>query len=257
MLKLQNNVMCRKACFTQKMFTSTGLPIRAEEEKTVCGIEIHLLSGKENVQGTGVSKGHPKSFLGHERPIIIDFLEKGATLNSASFCQLLRQYLILSIEYIYNIYPTFNQARFDTRSLFSRVPCMTRDTGVAVSKNTRSPQLPPFLSASGAIWWTQPSQEGTTCEEHPLSQGGRHDNTHLAWTPGETPKIQVNFLLVWRMFILMDMLSQQYILHRFSYGTLTLLKNFQKIFLWFFSKNLWKLSKKSFFFFFFQQNFFS
>ena len=39
-----------------------------------------------------VSKeGHADNLLGHERTITIEFFEKGATVNNASYCQLLRQ----------------------------------------------------------------------------------------------------------------------------------------------------------------------
>ena len=38
--------------------------------------------------------------LSMKRPITIDFLEKSATLNSTSYCKLLRQYFTLSIEWL-------------------------------------------------------------------------------------------------------------------------------------------------------------
>ena len=46
-------------------------------EKTVHGVEIHRLSGKENVLSAAVSKeGHTGSLLGHERNISIYFYEE-------------------------------------------------------------------------------------------------------------------------------------------------------------------------------------
>ena len=36
-------------------------------------------------------EGHPDNVLGHGKTHIFDFLEKGATVNSPSYCQLLRQ----------------------------------------------------------------------------------------------------------------------------------------------------------------------
>ena len=51
--------------------------------------ETHWLSSKEKVLGVTVSKeGHADTHLRHEGHSIIDFLEKVATANSASNCQL-------------------------------------------------------------------------------------------------------------------------------------------------------------------------
>ena len=56
-------------------------------QKTVHGVETHWLSGKEKVASEVVSKeSDTDSVLGHERTIIIDFLDKVATVNSASYC---------------------------------------------------------------------------------------------------------------------------------------------------------------------------
>ena len=55
-------------------------------QKTVNGVEIHRLSGKEKIPGLVVSKeGYANNVLGDERSITIDFLKKGATVNGASY----------------------------------------------------------------------------------------------------------------------------------------------------------------------------
>ena len=47
---------------------------------------------EEKILGRVVSKeGHADSFLGYEKPIIINFLEKVATLRKASYCKILWQ----------------------------------------------------------------------------------------------------------------------------------------------------------------------
>ena len=71
-----------------------GLLLQACVKKTVDSHNIDWLSGKEKVPGAAVSKeGHAYSLLGNEGPTTIDFLEKGATVNSASYCQVIRKTL--------------------------------------------------------------------------------------------------------------------------------------------------------------------
>ena len=68
-------------CFNQKMFTNgqnMGLLQQAWVEKTVDGVETHWHFGKKNF------------FWNMKDPIIIEFLEKVATVDSASHCQLFR-----------------------------------------------------------------------------------------------------------------------------------------------------------------------
>ena len=55
----------------------------------------NILSGKEKVLGAVVSKGDVDSVLDMKGSVTIDFIEKGATVNSDSYCQLLRQYFPL------------------------------------------------------------------------------------------------------------------------------------------------------------------
>ena len=55
-------------------------------EKIVDGMEANWLSGREKDPGAAVSKeDHAESVLGYERPINIDFLEKGTTVNKAFY----------------------------------------------------------------------------------------------------------------------------------------------------------------------------
>ena len=55
-------------------------------------MKTHWLSRKEKAPVTAVSKeGHADSLLGHERTYHFDVLEKGATVNIASYCQLVWQ----------------------------------------------------------------------------------------------------------------------------------------------------------------------
>ena len=77
-----------------------GLPQRTWVEKTVHGIETHWLSGQENVPGTAVSKeGHADTQLGNKMNDQSWFpWPKSVTLNSATYCQLLKQYFTLFIE---------------------------------------------------------------------------------------------------------------------------------------------------------------
>ena len=68
------------------MFTNRrdmGLPLHTWVEKTVNRVETPWLSGKEKVRDAVVSKeGDADNVLGHE---------KGATVNSSFYCQLLKQ----------------------------------------------------------------------------------------------------------------------------------------------------------------------
>ena len=50
-------------------------------------METHWLSGKEKVTGAVVRKDYTDGLLGKKGPISIDFLEKSASVNSASYCQ--------------------------------------------------------------------------------------------------------------------------------------------------------------------------
>ena len=90
----------------KKMFTNglnIALPLRAQDEKTVNGVEIHWLSSKEKVPGTAISKeDHNENFWDMKGPI--DLLEKGATVNSVSDCQLLRQYFTLFIDFVWSLH---------------------------------------------------------------------------------------------------------------------------------------------------------
>ena len=62
------------------------------------GVEAHCFPGKEKIASTVVSKqGDADSLVGYEKPITIDFLKRGAVVNSAFYCQLLRQYFTLFI----------------------------------------------------------------------------------------------------------------------------------------------------------------
>ena len=84
----------KKHVSVQKMLTNglnMGLPLRARVKKTVHGVETHWLSGKEKVLGAAVSKeSHAGTVFYDMKCLSIDFLEEGATVNSASYCQLLR-----------------------------------------------------------------------------------------------------------------------------------------------------------------------
>ena len=82
---MEKHVLIKKKKITDHIIID--LPLRAWVEKTVHGVKTHWLSGKENFQ---VSKeGHVDKPL--KGPITIDFLEKGTTVNSASYGQVLRQ----------------------------------------------------------------------------------------------------------------------------------------------------------------------
>ena len=89
--------------FVQKLFTNglrMGFPIWAKVKKTVHGVGTHWLSCHEKVLRAAVRKeGHADSLVEHKRCITIDFIEKVATVNTASYCQLLRQYFTLFIEW--------------------------------------------------------------------------------------------------------------------------------------------------------------
>ena len=72
-----------------------GLLLKAWAEKTVSGVETHWITCNEKVQGTAaVTKIMVTVFWDMKEPITVDFLEKGATVNSSSYCQLLEQYFI-------------------------------------------------------------------------------------------------------------------------------------------------------------------
>ena len=51
-----------------------GLPLQAQVEKTVHGVEIHLLFSQEKVLGVAVNKEVLTVFLDMKGPITIDFL---------------------------------------------------------------------------------------------------------------------------------------------------------------------------------------
>ena len=76
-----------EAYFSRKMLTNrlkVDLTQRAWVEKTALKWK-HWHSGKEKILGEAVSKeSHADTLLGHEKPMTIDFLEKGATVNCCS-----------------------------------------------------------------------------------------------------------------------------------------------------------------------------
>ena len=62
-------------------------------------METHLLSSKENFQAQQlVKKVLQTVFWNMKRSITINFLEKGATVHSTSYCQLLSQYSSYSLD---------------------------------------------------------------------------------------------------------------------------------------------------------------
>ena len=70
--------------------------------KTVLGEETHRLSNKEKFPVATVCKeGHDDHFWDMKEPITLDFLEKGATVNSVSNCQLLYFIYWMTLVYIY------------------------------------------------------------------------------------------------------------------------------------------------------------
>ena len=82
-----------EACLSQKMFINgwdRGLPLQARVEKTVDGVEIQWFSVMKRfwVQES-VKKVILTVFSDMKKAISIDFLVEGATVNSASYCQLL------------------------------------------------------------------------------------------------------------------------------------------------------------------------
>ena len=86
----------REVYFINKLFTyelNMGLPLQlAWVEKTVPGMEIHRLPGKEKISGTTVNKEvHADSLLGYEKIQNYWFHEKGIMVNNAFFCQFLKQ----------------------------------------------------------------------------------------------------------------------------------------------------------------------
>ena len=62
---------------------NTNLPLQAELKRPVHGVGTHKLSGKEKVPGTAVNKEDHGDM---KRSVTIDFLEKSAIINSASYC---------------------------------------------------------------------------------------------------------------------------------------------------------------------------
>ena len=84
-----------EACFSQKMFSNEvnmGVPSRASVKKTFYEVETHWLSGKEKIVDAASSKeGLAYSVLGHEKTHPNWFPLKGATVNSTTYYQLLRQ----------------------------------------------------------------------------------------------------------------------------------------------------------------------
>ena len=83
-------VMCtEKYVLVQKMLTNW--PPWAWVEKTVDGVETHWLSGKKKFHAQQLTKNVMLTvFWDLKGPITIDFLEKGTTVNSASYCQVLK-----------------------------------------------------------------------------------------------------------------------------------------------------------------------
>ena len=67
------------------------LQLRIWVENKVHEKEAHWLSGKEKVPGVAVNKeGHAACFWDMKGPMTIDFLERGTTVNIASYCNFLR-----------------------------------------------------------------------------------------------------------------------------------------------------------------------
>ena len=83
------------------MFTNglnVGFLLRAQIKQSVHWVETHCFTGNFLAQWS-VKKLMLTVFWDIKGPFItIDFLEKGATVNSASYCQILRQYFTLFIE---------------------------------------------------------------------------------------------------------------------------------------------------------------
>ena len=74
-------------CMEKNVLVKKGLVEKMDNE-----IETHWLSCKKKVQSAAVSKeDHADSILDKKWSITIDFNENGATLNSTSYCKLLRE----------------------------------------------------------------------------------------------------------------------------------------------------------------------
>ena len=86
---------------------------QASVEKSFNKVETDCLSVKEKLPDDIVcDKSHADSFMGHERFIIMDFLEEGTTVDNAFYCQLFRQYspYLLNNPFVY-IFDTKNKRR--------------------------------------------------------------------------------------------------------------------------------------------------
>ena len=86
--------MCtEKHVLVKKIFThlqNIDLSLRTCVQKTVHKEETHWLSCKKKCSGRS-GQWRSSYLLGTNRPIILIFLKKGVTVNSSSYCQLLRQ----------------------------------------------------------------------------------------------------------------------------------------------------------------------
>ena len=124
--------MYGETCFSQKMFTNGSnmvLPLWAWVENTIHERETWWLSGKEDILGAGVSERSPcwQSSGIWSGPIAMDFLEKSATVNSASDCQL---HLIYWMTYIYiYIYRERERVRDDRFSRSDKMRKNKRKSG--------------------------------------------------------------------------------------------------------------------------------
>ena len=86
---IETHILVKKI-FTNRL--NLNLTLQAWIKKTVHGGETHWISSKEKVLDAVINKeGHTDNVLGYKRLITVDFFEKDTTVNSVSYCQLLRQ----------------------------------------------------------------------------------------------------------------------------------------------------------------------
>ena len=90
MVYMEKHVWVKKKKKKKKVCKYAKHGFATELKKTVQGVETYRLSGKEKVQWS-VKKMMLTVFWHMKGPIIIDFLEKDATINSVFYCEILRQ----------------------------------------------------------------------------------------------------------------------------------------------------------------------
>ena len=79
--------------WTEMNGQNIGLPLQTFVEKRVQWAKTHWLSGKEKIQGTVISS-EDNQYSGTWKDLsLINLFEKGAIVNSSSYCQLLRQFI--------------------------------------------------------------------------------------------------------------------------------------------------------------------